>query len=99
MAPFTRLRKRKTCYFITLPNELLMIISNLVSLKDRLALADTCVMCRSFVLDADCRKACIRAGLSVPTGVSMRAMAKLLFRPRVGFCNWSSQDGKPKGAS
>jgi len=59
--------------------------------------ADTCVRCRFLAFDTDCRKACNRAGLSIPNGVSVRAMAKLLVRPRVGVCNWSMESGEPKG--
>ncbi|KIM82098.1 hypothetical protein PILCRDRAFT_820996 [Piloderma croceum F 1598] len=96
MAPLTRLRKRNTCYFVILPNELFLIVSGLLGLKDRLALADTCSACRSLISDTDCRSACVKAGLSIPTGICVRAMAKLLVRPRVGVCNWSSEGGRPR---
>jgi F-box domain len=98
MAPLTRLRKKKTFQFLTLPNELLVMVSELLPLKDRISLADTCTACRSLVSDAQSIAVCTTAGLSIPSGIKPRAMAKLLYRPRVGISNWSLDDGIPKGA-
>lgn len=89
-------RQRQTCSLFTLTDELIVIIAFLLPFKDRLAFADTCAYCRSFVSDLDCRTRCIQAGLSLPDGTSLRAMAKLLVQPRVGMCNWSDANGKPK---
>lgn len=95
--PFTRVQRRRTCYFIILPSEFFQIISTLLPLRDRLALADTCVFCRSLVSDKECQEACTKAGLSIPLGKRPRVMAKLLSQPRVGLCNWSGEGGIPKG--
>ena len=97
--PLADFAETKICYFSTLPNELLLIIAKIIPLKDRLALGDTCSTCRSFVSEKDCLKACRDAGLSVIPNVSGRVMAKLLCRPRVGVCNWSTDGGEPKGVS
>jgi hypothetical protein len=98
MAPLTRLRKRRTCYFFTLPNEILLMVSKLLPLRDTLSLADTCHAYRSLITDAQCTKACTVAGLSIPSRVKPRVMAKLLYTPRVGVSNWSYEGGIPKGA-
>jgi len=90
------LAETKICYFSTLPNELLLVITKIMPLEDRLALGDSCSACRSLVSEKDCIKACRDAGLSVIPNVSGRVMAKLLCRPRVGVCNWSTDGGEPK---
>lgn len=101
MSPLTRLLEIGICYFLTLPNELLLIVSKKLSFKDRLALADTCSVCRPLISEEDCIRACMHAGLSMIPGASKKALAKLLCRPRVGVCNWSlnseSDGGVPKG--
>lgn len=79
-----------------LPNELLLIISKGSALKDQLSFADTCAACRPLISEAECIEVCTRAGLIQVEGVSARAMAKLLFQPRVGVCNWSLEGGIPK---
>lgn len=81
---------------MALPHELLLIISKASSLKDRLSFADTCTACRPLVSEAECIEVCIKAGLIQVEGVSARAMAKLLYQPRVGICNWSFGGGIPK---
>jgi F-box domain len=95
--PETHQPETQTCYFLTLPNELLLAISKLLPLNDIISLADTCSTCRSLVSDAQCKEACTRAGLNIPQDVGPRAMAKLLYRPRVGVSNWSKEGGVPKG--
>jgi len=86
----------KPCYMAALPNELLLIISKGSALKDQLSFADTCTACRPLISEAECIEVCTRAGLIQVEGVSARAMAKLLFQPRVGVCNWSLEGGIPK---
>lgn len=90
------LGRRQTHWLFMLPDELIVEIASLLTFKDRLSFADTCAYCRCFVSHTDCVIRCIQAGLSLPNRPSLRAMAKLLVQPRVGMCNWSNDDGKPK---
>jgi len=83
--------------FSTLPVELALMINQNLTIKDQLSLADTCRACRPLVSDGECIRACMTAGLSIPPHISVRAMAKLLCRPRVGVSNWSYEGGVPKG--
>ncbi|KAH9921067.1 hypothetical protein B0H21DRAFT_767146 [Amylocystis lapponica] len=96
MAPLTRLQRSKICWFGDIPIEIALMIARNLPLKDKLAFTDTCRACRTFVSHKECIRACRKAGLSQVDGVSPRAMAKLLCRPRKGVCNWSHEDGVPK---
>ena len=97
--PWADFSETEICFFLTLPNELLLRITKIMPLEDCLALGDSCSTCRSLVSEKDYIKACRDAGLSVIPNVSGRVMAKLLCRPRVGVCNWSTDGGEPKGMS
>jgi hypothetical protein len=86
--------KSSSCYLFTLPNELFFMVNILLSLRDRVSFADTCMALRSLISDDQCTEACTKAGLSIPPGVTPRAMVKLLFEPRVGINNWTLEGGE-----
>ena len=89
----------KICYFSTLPNELLLVITKIMPLEDCLTLGDSCSTCPSLVSEKYYIKACRDADLSVIPNVNGRVMAKLLCRPCVGVCNWLTDGEEPKGVS
>ncbi|KAH9942859.1 hypothetical protein B0H21DRAFT_749767 [Amylocystis lapponica] len=93
----TTVLRTTSCFLSRVPMELIVMVLEILDLKDKLSFADTCRGCRCLVSEEECLTACKDAGLCQAEGINARAMAKLLMQPRKGVSNWSHQNGVPKG--